>query len=193
MASGQQVRVREIAVVVGLFLGAHGAGLVLVRVVEPGLLDHLAAALDEVDLALDLEADGLVQKAEGVDVLDLGAGAEFLLALRAHRDVGIHPERALLHVAVADADPAHDLVDLLRVGHGLFRRAHVRLGDDLQQRGAGAVQVDAGQAVEVLVQGLAGVLLQVGAGDADLLTAPSSSTISTWPLPTTGSSYWLIW
>jgi hypothetical protein len=55
----------------------------------------------------------------------------------------------------------------LGVGHGFPARTHVRLGDDLQQGRAGAVQVDAGHAVEVFVQALAGVLFQVGAGDAD--------------------------
>ena len=168
---GQQVRVGEVAVIVGLLLGAHGAGLVPLGVVEAGLLDHLAAALDDVDLALDLETQGALQEAEGVDVLDLGAGAELFLALGADGDIGVHAEGTLLHVAVADADPAHDLVDLAGVGHRLLRRAQVRLGDDLQQGGAGAVEVDAGEAVEVLMQGLAGVLLQMGAGDADLLAA----------------------
>jgi hypothetical protein len=54
----------------------------------------------------------------------------------------------------------------LGVGDGLFGRAHVGLGDDLEQRRAGAVEVDAGHAVEVLVQALAGVLLEVGARQA---------------------------
>jgi hypothetical protein len=86
---------------------------------------------------------------------------------RAHRDVGVAAEGAFLHVAVADADPRHQGVQGLGVGHGLGGGAHVRLGDDLQQRRAGAVEVDAGHAVEVFVQRLAGVLFQVGAGDAD--------------------------
>jgi hypothetical protein len=55
----------------------------------------------------------------------------------------------------------------LGVGHGLGGRAHVGLGDDLEQRRAGAVEVDAGHAVEVFVQALAGVFLQVGAGEVD--------------------------
>jgi hypothetical protein len=57
------------------------------------------------------------------------------------------------------------------VGDGLLGRAHVGLGDDLQQRRAGAVQVDARLAVEVLVQALAGVFLQVGAGELHHLLA----------------------
>jgi hypothetical protein len=35
---GQQIGVREIPVVVGLLLAAHGEGLVPVRITEPGLL-----------------------------------------------------------------------------------------------------------------------------------------------------------
>ncbi len=60
-------------------------------------------------------------------------------------------------------------MDRLDVGHGFLGTAHVRLGDDFQQRGAGAVQVDAGGAAEVFVQALAGVFFQVRAGYPDAL------------------------
>jgi len=60
-------------------------------------------------------------------------------------------------------------VQRLGVGHGLRRRAHVRLGHDLQQRRAGAVQVDARLADEILVQALARVFLQVRAHQAHRL------------------------
>ena len=55
----------------------------------------------------------------------------------------------------------------LGVGDRLVGGAHVRLGNDLQQRRAGAVQVDAGFAVEILVQRLAGILFQMGARQTD--------------------------
>jgi hypothetical protein len=55
------------------------------------------------------------------------------------------------------------------VGDRFLRRSQVGLGHDLEQRRAGAVQVDAGVTVEVLVHGLASVLLEVRAGDADAL------------------------
>jgi hypothetical protein len=55
------------------------------------------------------------------------------LSDRAHRDVGVAAERAFLHVAVADADPAHQRVQGLGIGDGFGGRAHVGLGDDLQQ------------------------------------------------------------
>jgi len=60
-------------------------------------------------------------------------------------------------------------VDRLDVGHGFLGAAHVWLGHDLQQRRAGAVQVDAGGTVELFMQALAGVFFQVRAGYADTL------------------------
>ncbi len=168
----QQIGVGEVAVVIGLLLGAHGPRLVPLGVVEPSLLDDLAAPLQHLDLTPHLELDGPLQEAEGVDVLDLGAGAEGRLALGAHRDVGVHPEGPLLHVAVADADPAHQLVDLAGIGHRLLGGAQVGLGDDLEQRCSRPVQIDPGVAMKILVQRLARVLFQVGPGDADLLEGP---------------------
>ena len=47
------------------------------------------------------------------------------------------------------------------VGHRFFGRAHVRLGDDLEKRRAGAVQVDATHAMKVFMQRFAGVLFQM--------------------------------
>ena len=72
----QQVRVGEVAVVVRLFLGAHRARLVLVRIVQARFLHDLAAALEQLDLALDLVVDRVLDEAERVEVLDLGARAE---------------------------------------------------------------------------------------------------------------------
>ena len=64
---------------------------------------------------------------------------------------------------------AHQRVHLLQIRDRLLGRAHMRLGDDLDQRRAGAIQIHAGQAREALVQRLAGVLFQVRARDPDAL------------------------
>jgi hypothetical protein len=74
-----------------------------------------------------------------------------------------------LHVAVANADPGDDLMQRLRILDGFLARPHVGLGDDLEQRRAGAIQVDAALALIVLVQRFAGVLLEVRAGQVDLV------------------------
>ena len=117
----------------------------------------------------------------------------FVVARGPHRDVGVAAEAAFLHVAVADADPAHQRVQRLRVGDRLVGAAHVGLGDDLEQRRAGAVEVDAGHAVEVLVQRLAGVLLEVRAREPHDLLALRRRDGRAMPPCTTGISYWLIW
>ena len=58
-------------------------------------------------------------------------------------------------------------MDRLDVRHGFLGAAHVRLGNDFQQRRARTVQVNAGGTVEFFVQTLAGVFFQMRAGDAD--------------------------
>ena len=55
----QQIGIREIAVVVRLFLGAHRAGLALVRIEQPGFLVDRAAVLEDFDLAPRLVFDRL--------------------------------------------------------------------------------------------------------------------------------------
>ncbi len=75
----QQVRIREVAVVVRFFLGAQRARLALVRIVQARFLADLAAAFDDLDLARDLVVDRLLDEAERIQVLDLAARAELLL------------------------------------------------------------------------------------------------------------------
>ncbi len=150
-----------------VFLAAHRARFLAVGVVQAGFLHHGAAVLDQLDLAAHFVVDGLFQEAERVQVLDLAARAERRVRAPAHRDVGIAAEAAFLHVAVADAQPHHQRVQRAGIRHGFGRAAHVGLGDDLQQRRAGAVQVDAGHAGEVFVQRFAGVFFQVGARQVD--------------------------
>jgi hypothetical protein len=78
----QQVGVGEVAVVVGVFLGAHGAGLAGVRIEQHGGLVDAAAVLDRLDLPLRLVLDRLLQEAEGVEVLDLAPRAQRVRTLR---------------------------------------------------------------------------------------------------------------
>ena len=163
----RQVGVGEVAVVLRVFLAAHLARFLAVRVPQARGLHDLAAVLDQLDLAAHLVMDRFFHEAERVQVLDLAARAEFLLADGAHGHVDVAAERTFLHVAVADAQPHHEAVQRFRVGDGFRGAADFRLGDDLQQRRAGAVQVDAAHAVVVLVQRLAGVFLEVGAGQVD--------------------------
>ena len=163
----QQVGIGEVAVVVRFLLGAHGARLALVGVEQPRFLIDPAAVFQNVDLPAGLHLDRLADEADRVDVLDLAARAELAAGL-AHGDVHVGAQVALLHVAVAGAEIAHDAAQLGHVGLGLLGRAHVGLGHDLHQRHARAIEIDQGQFGVLVVDRLAGVLLQVQALDADL-------------------------
>ena len=66
----------EIAIVVRIFLRAHGPGFDFHRVEQAGFLLHLATALEDLDLAARLVFDGLLDEAERVHVLQLAARAE---------------------------------------------------------------------------------------------------------------------
>ena len=139
----QQIGVGKIAIVHRIFLAAHGAGLVAVRVVQTRLLHHAAAVFDQINLPPHFKLNRLFHEAERVQILDLAAGAECFLAERAHRHIGITAERAFLHVAIANAEPGDERMQGLGIGHRLGSRAHHRLGDDFKQRCAGPVEVDA--------------------------------------------------
>jgi hypothetical protein len=79
--------------------------------------------------------------ADGIHVLDLDLGVHLVGPAGPHRDVGIDAHRAGLHAAIGRTDVAHLSPQGLDEFHRLIRRAEVRLGDDLDQRGTGSVEV----------------------------------------------------
>ena len=103
---GRQVRIREVAVVVGFFLRTHGPGLIPVGIVQSGFLDDRAAVFQDVDLPFDLVPDGLFHETERVDVFQFCPGAQFRCAQGADGDIGVATERSFLHVPVGYAEIA---------------------------------------------------------------------------------------
>ena len=133
---------------------------------EAGLLRNLPAALEQRDLPLDLELDRLADEAEGVDVLQLDAGAEAGSAALAHADVRVAAERALLHVSVVHPEVDEGEPQRLEVLARILGGAQLRVPDDLDERHARAVEVDVRSVLGVDV--LARVFLEVDAGEPDL-------------------------
>ena len=166
---GQQVGIREVAVVVRLFLAAHGGRDVFRGIVQAGLLHDLFPVCQGILLTGDLIIDGPLHVAERVQVLELGTGTESGAAHETDGNVGITAEAALLHVAVAHAQIGHDAVQGLEVGHGFGGRTHVRFGNDLHQRRPGTVEVHIADVLALGMDVLARVILHVDARDADAL------------------------
>ncbi len=163
----EEVRVGEVAVVVRAFLDAHEGGFAAHVVPAAGLLLEHLAALEGLDLARDFKEEGAADAGDGVEILQLDLGAPLVGGRRAHGDVDVATELALFHVGVGDAAIDHDLLEDGEVGKGLLGAGDVGLADDLDERGAGAVVVDAGGAFHV--EALGDILLEVDAGEADLL------------------------
>src|SRR5262245_16238030 len=184
---GQQVGLREVAIVVGVLLRPHRAGLLPLGVPEPGLLDQALPRDDGAGLAAELVLDGVLDVAEGVHVLDLDLGAERGRACRPHRHVGVAPEAPFLHVAVADLVILQDGAQGAEIGTGLGGAAHVGLAHDLEERNAAAVEVDQAAAAVGVVDVLPGVLLHVDAGQAD-----ASRRAVDHDLEPAGAAQWLL-
>ena len=113
------------------------------------------------DLARDLVLDRVLHEPERVDVLELGARAEPVLAAQADRHVRVAAQLALLHVGLGDVEPAHEPVQRAHELGGLLGAGQLGRGDDLDERHARAVEIDVRDRADVGV--LARVLLEVDA------------------------------
>ncbi len=106
----------------GIFLRPHAAGFPQQGVPQAGFLDDGAAILDDVHLSSRFCFDGLHHGTHGVDVLDLAAGAKRIAGF-AHRQVYVHPQAALLHIAIAGAQITQKGAQFADIGAGLIRGA----------------------------------------------------------------------
>ena len=168
-----EVGLEEVAVVVGVFLAAHGVRAAIAFVPMSGLLTDEVPALDEVDLPTGFVLDGATDAAHAVDVLDLAARAQRCARL-AHADVRIDAHAALFHLGIAGADGQQNGAQFADVGASVVGAANVGTADDFDQRHSGTVEVDqrGGGAVDATtraadMRALAGVFLHVCALDAD--------------------------
>jgi len=63
---GEKIWLREIAVVVGFFFGAHGDGVAFGLIPEARFLAKGATGFEDADVAPDFVLESLLEKAEGV-------------------------------------------------------------------------------------------------------------------------------
>ena len=141
---------------------------------------------------LYLVLDRLFHKPEGVDVLHLGAGTEFLLTTGLTETFASHLREP--SSMLPSHTPRYLSIDLklLHILGCLFRTANVGLGDDLHQGDAGPVQIHKA----VIARAPSWMFLPASSSICILvmpiLLAPPSVTISIKPCSQIGCSNWLI-
>ncbi len=176
-------------------LAPHGGGALRALVPQPRLLHDAPAILDGIDLAADLVFERLLKIPEGVEVLDLDLRAECRLAGRAHRHVRVAAQAALFHVAVVHLQPDQEVAEGLEEQGRFAGRAKIGLGHDLDERHAGTVVVEVrmlGAVGEPFVKRLAGILLEMDAGDPDGRALSPAANLDL-PSLASGWSYCEIW
>ena len=149
-----------------IFFGAHRAGLAFDAIKQARFLVDGSAGLDDLNLAARLVINRLANEPHRVDVLNLAARAQ-LSARAAHRDIHIGAKITLLHIAVTCAQSADNTAQLFNIGRRLFRRAHIRLGDNLHQRHTRTVQINVSFRGRKVMYGFPRILLQMEALNAN--------------------------
>src|SRR5438876_9113704 len=133
----------------GFLFAAHRNGALLGAIPQSSFLDHASAALDHFNLAIDLVVDSLLHETERVDVLQLRAYAEPAGPFEAYRNIGIAPQAAFLHVAVANVQVFQDLLQAGKIFVSLRRAAEVRRRHDLDQGDAAPVDIQVRDAIGI--------------------------------------------
>ncbi len=126
----------------GVLLGAHELGFSKVIVPAAGRLDLGDAPAELFGLALDLVMDGAADGGNGIEVFKLHLRAERIAFVFAQGDVHVAAEISFFHIRIGGAAVLKDHLQRAEIGESLLCGFEIRLGDDLHQRGAGAVEID---------------------------------------------------
>ena len=129
-------------------------------------LHDRAAFFVKFDLAFDLILRSADERAEAVEVLDLGARAEFIAANGAHGNVCLKTQHAFFHVAGVHTEVAQDRADFRGVIERSFDGANIRLGDDLKQGDTRTVEID--QRIIFFVREFRRIFFDVNPSHADI-------------------------
>ena len=149
-----------------VFFAAHDHGLTTVDVPRSGFLVNRSSLIQDVGLPGDFILDGVFDKLERVNVFEFHLGAQGVGPHGPQRQVGFTSKAALLHVAVADVKIHQDVPQGLQIRNGFFRRVHVRLGHDFQQRRAGAIEINETAGALICVKVFPRVFFQVRPSNA---------------------------
>ena len=166
-----QVWIREITVILGIFLGTHGIGIFFVIIPPSRLLDHFAAVLQNLDLAFPLILNDPGDRLKGIEVFHLRAGPVFTGAHLPDRQVHIRAHGSLIQLAVGSAQILDRGTQLFQIGDDLFGTAHIRLRYDLDQRYSRTVIVYKRTVLPLVMHQFPGVFFHMDLVDADLLSA----------------------
>ena len=112
--------------------------------------------------------DRPAHRGDRVEVFQLHFRTQRILRALAQRDVHVAAELAFFHVGVGNVALLQDHLQRAEIREGLLGGLDVRLGNNLHQRRAGAVEIDQRGIAEV--GGLGHVLLEVDAVEADLFS-----------------------
>ena len=169
-----QIGIGEIAVVAGPFFAAHALSELFSLIPEAGFLHHRLTGLVGLDLSLNLVITSLLDRREGVHVLDLHLRAEGSVRSPAHGDVDVATQGTFLHVAVAHTQIAHDAADFRGIFRRFTPRAQIGFADNLSQSNTGAVVIHQGvsgasEAIATGMHKLAGVFFHVKTLDTNFL------------------------
>ena len=148
---------------------AHRVGGLARLIPAARLLRDRPARLKHFGLPRNLKGDRLLDGAEGVHVLHLGARAERCILAWTNRDICLDAHLPVLHLGVGCTDRAQQESKLFGVASGRLSVANVGFGHDLKERDARTVVVDQAGALPVtplLVAKTSRILFEMGAANA---------------------------
>ncbi len=156
-----KIRIREIAVIVCILLGAHRIGVFFVVIPAACLLNDRLALPKELDLPLAFAVNRAPDRLERVQVLHLGTGTKLFCADLPHGKVDIRTHGTFLQLAVRRTQILNDQAQLFQISDDLLGASHIRLGHDLDQRHAAAVVIHQRTVLPLIVNQLSGILLHM--------------------------------
>ena len=163
-----QVRIREVTVILCIFLGTHSLGTFLVVIPTSCFLNDLLAIFDQLDLASCFPFNGMCNSLKRVDILHLSPGAKFRRSHFTDRYVYVSSHGTFLKLTVRSSQILDDQTKFFQICDYFLCASHIRFRNDLDQRYTASVVIYQGAVFPLVMDQLSCILFHVDLMDTDL-------------------------
>ena len=158
----------HVAVIIGFFLATLRSGFTSIIIPATGFLNHFFAIIQQFFLPVVFVFDSHFDGAERIEVLNFSTRAQFSATFFSERNIHIKTHITIIEVAISHTSKGENTPKFFTIIPGIFLRVNIWHGDNLDQWGVGAVQVD--ETIGIKMRELTSITFKVSMFDANFRT-----------------------
>ena len=158
----------HVAIIISLFLTTLGSGFTSIIIPTTGFLNYFFAIIQQFFLPVIFVFDSHFDGAERVEILNFSTSTKLGATFFSERNIHIETHVAIIEVTISNAGKGENTPKFFTIIPGIFLRVNIWHGDNLDQWGVGAVEVD--ETIGIKMRELTSITFKVSMFDANFRT-----------------------